>query len=228
MNSRRTTLDYIVYILCALLIIGSVILAWVMKDFAPIGAVATIVLAIIAAFTVKKTTDISKRQMELQNEPLISLSIQENDVQVQVIDLIIENLGNGLAKNIQFEVGPQGFITLSGDPLEELYFFKRGIEYFAPRQRYVISLVDFADKILKIREREGIPIDDNQLTPSEGARLRRIVRDESEFRITVRYEDREGKEIVSSFTFNLCVFWGLRTPKANRFRQPIQINLFKV
>lgn len=213
MVSSRKAIDGFFYILVILLIIGSIILALVLKDFSPIEAVGAIVLAVIATFTVKKTTDISLRQMELEHEPLISLSIKENDTRIQVIDLIIENLGNGLAKNIQFEVDPPGFITLSGDLLEELYFFKRGLQFLPPRQRYVISLVDFAEKISKIREREGFPIDDNQLTPSEGQRFRRIVRDESEFHITLHYEDREGREKFSPFAFNLCVFWGLRIPR---------------
>jgi hypothetical protein len=213
LESLSQTLDEAVYSGCLIIFGLSVIIAAIMQDVNVVVASSTLLLVIISAFTVKKTTDVSLKQIKLQTDPLISLSIKGNDTLVQVIDLTIENVGNGPAKNIQFEIQPHGFTTLSGDPLEKLYFFQRGIQLIPSKQKYVINLVNFADKIADIRKRYGFPMDDALLSPIDAQRFRRIVRSESELQITVFYENNDGERNYSVFNFNLCVFWGLRIIK---------------
>ncbi|MFA5236743.1 MAG: hypothetical protein WC362_02675 [Methanoregula sp.] len=210
LGSLSQTFDEAVYSGCLVIFGLSVIIATIMHDTNVIVASSTLLLVIISAFTVKKTTDVSLKQIKLQTDPLISLSIKENDALVQVIDLTIENVGNGPAKNIQFDIKPHGFTTLSGDPLEKLYFFQRGIPLIPSKQKYVINLVNFADKITDIRKKYGFPMDDALLSPSEAQRFRRIVRSESELQIIVFYENNDNEKTYSVFNFNLCVFWGLR------------------
>jgi hypothetical protein len=160
---KLQTFDEIIYIACLWIFCISVIITAIIRDINTIVASATVLLVIITAFSVKKTNEIAQRQLKLQNDPIISLSIKENEENVQIIDLVIENVGNGIAKNIQFEITPHGFTTLSGDPLENLYFFQRGIQLLPSKQKYVIHLVNFAQKIREIRERDHIPIGVTQL-----------------------------------------------------------------
>jgi hypothetical protein len=152
------------------------------------------------------------QQLKFQNEPSISLMIKENENQVQIINLIIENVGNKIAKNIRFEVNPPGFITLSGDPITKLYIFQCGIPILPPRQKIIIPLVNFAQKIHEIRVRHNFPLSDSQLSPSDGKNLRLITRIESELEFIVHFENEEGEQTRTIFNFNLCVFWGLRFP----------------
>ena len=207
---KSQTFDKIIYYECLWIFGISVIIAVIIPDINVVVASSTILLVIITAYSIKKTTDIAQRQLKLQNDPVISLTIKENEVNVQVIDLIIENVGNGIARNIQFDVHPHGFITLSGDPIENLYFFQRGIQILSPKQKFVINLVNFAEKIQRIRERDHIPIVDVDLSTSEAQNFRRTVRTESELRFTVHFENNEGQPNCIVFNFNLCIFWGLR------------------
>ena len=162
----------IVYTFCLWIFGLSVIVAIMMKEINVIVASATLLLVIVTAYSVTTTNQIAKKQLKFQNDPLVVLSIKENDDNVQIIDLIIENVGNGIAKNIRFETAPLGFITMSGDPLEKLYFFKHGIQILAPKQKYIIHLVNFAEKVQSIRERYNIPPDGPQLSTSEAQRFR--------------------------------------------------------
>jgi hypothetical protein len=157
------------------------------------------------------------QQLKFQNEPLISLMIKENENQVQIINLIIENVGNSIAKNVRFEINPPGFITLSGDPISKLYIFQSGIPILPPKQKITIPLVNFAQKIHEIRERHNFPLSDSQLSPAEAQNLRLITKMESELEFTVYFENNEGEQTRTVFNFNLCVFWGLRFP-VKRFR----------
>jgi hypothetical protein len=165
----------------------------------------------------EKESGLAQKQLKFQNEPIISLMIKENDDQVQIIDLIIENVGNGVARNIRFEISPPGFTTLSGDPIAKLYFFQRGIQILPPKQKVPIHLVNFAQKIREIRERHNFPMSDDQLSTLDAQKLRLIVRTESELEFTVYFENNEGEQTRTVFNFNLCVFWGLRFP-SKRFR----------
>ena len=76
-----------------------VIIAAILFDVNVIVACA-ILLVIITAYSVKKTTDIAQKQLKLQNDPVISLSLKENDIDVRIIDLVIENGGNGVRQKI--------------------------------------------------------------------------------------------------------------------------------
>lgn len=182
-----------------------------MADINVIVASATLMLVIVTAYSVTTTNQIARKQLKLQNDPLVILSVKENDNNVQIIDLIIENVGNGIAKNIRFEPSPHGFITMSGDPIKNLYFFQNGIQILAPKQKYTIQLVNFAQKVREIRERLNLP-PDGELSKSEAQMFRQIVRIESELEFTVYSENNEGEQNRSVFYFNLCIFWGLRFP----------------
>ena len=206
------TFDGMIYIVCLLVFCISVIIAAISRDINTIVASATLLLVIITAYSVKITNEIAQKQLKLQNDPIISLSVKENDDDVRVIDLVIENVGNGIAKNIRFDISPHGFTTLSGDSLERLYFFQRGMQILPSKQKYIVHLVNFAQKIHEIRERYNIPHSDSQLSPSESQNFRRIVRAESELEFTVYFENNEGEPNRTVFNFNLCIFWGLRFP----------------
>jgi hypothetical protein len=207
------TFDEMVYIVCLWIFGFSVFISVFIRDVNVIVASSTLLLVIITAYSIKKTTDISLKQLKFQNDPVIFLSLKENEEQVQVIDLIIENAGNGIARNVKFSISPEGFSTMSGDPMEQLYFFQRGLQILPSKQRYIIHLVNFAQMIQGIRERHNIPFSDSQLTQEEAQRFRRLVRYASEFSITVNFDNNEGEHQEMTFNFNLCIFWGLRYPR---------------
>lgn len=208
------TFDNLIYMACLYIFCISVIIAALMREVNVIVASATLLLVIISAYSVTKTNEIAQKQLKFQIEPKISMSIKENEqdareneVDVQIIDLVIENIGIGIAKNIQFDIQPHGFITLYGYPLEKLYFFQKGIPILGSKQKYVIPLTHFTRKIYEIKERFKIK-DDHEWHEK--------LKNELELTFNVYYENIDGELSKAIFRFNLCMFW--------RFRYPGSIN----
>ena len=168
-----------------------------------VAAASTLILVLVTGYNVIKTNETARKQLEFQRNPIIAISVKENDSQIQIIDLIIENVGPGIAKNLRFDIHPQGFITLSGDPIEKLFFFQNGISIFPPKQKYTIHLTNLARKIYEIKEKYKIG-DDHE--------WREKLKKELELTFVVKYENMYGYYKIDEFKVNLCIFWGLRWP----------------
>lgn len=201
----------IAYLVCIWIFGISIVIATLISDINVIVASTTLILVVVTAYSVQTTNEIARKQLKMQNDPIISMSIKENETDVRIIDLVIENVGNGIAKNVQFDFHPQGFRTLSGNTIEQLFFFQRGIQLLPSKQKYIVHLVNFSQKVQEIRARHHFPSDEH-LSISEGQRFRRIVRDESELSFIVHFKNNEGEQYHTIFNFNLCIFWGLRFP----------------
>jgi len=207
---KSETFDEMLLFFCCWIFGFSIIISEIIRDVNIVVASATILLVIVTAYSIYKTNEIAQRQLKLQNDPIISLSLKENEDVIQIIDLVIENVGNGIAKNIRFKIHPKNFITLSGDSIDQLFLFQRGIQILPPKQKYIIHLVNYAKKIQEIRKRNNFPFNDNLLTYEQAQNLRTIVRCESELEFIVYFENNEGELMRSEFNFNLSIFWGLR------------------
>ncbi|MHB8118056.1 MAG: hypothetical protein ACYDHX_04930 [Methanothrix sp.] len=109
----------------------------------------TIVTLIYACLTwgISKET---KMMRKAQTEPNISATIQAEEGNINLIDLIIKNIGLGPAYNVKFEANPDfesRFCKLS-----EIGFIKNGLPYFAPNQEFQIflaNLIENFEEILK-------------------------------------------------------------------------------
>jgi len=72
---------------------------------------------------------------DAQTEPVVIAYLNEERVrEFKVIHLIIENIGSGIAKNVKFNVTPQGLKTLSNS-LDDISAIKNGILLLGPKQR---------------------------------------------------------------------------------------------
>lgn len=209
-----TSIGHNVMVASSFCFIITLIFAIIIQDSNIIVGGSTLILVIITGYNIVKTSEmaekqrntqilLSEKQRQSELEPIVLLSLKENDVDVHIIDLIIENVGRGIAKNIKFEVTPHGFTTLSGDPLEKLFFFKHGIQVLPPKQKYFIHMTNLAEKINEIKKRHHI---------EDPAEWRRKLMDELQLRIKIFYENSEGDPKEGVFIVNLCIFWGLRYP----------------
>jgi hypothetical protein len=116
---------------------------------------------------------------EVETEPDISVIVQPRKEFINFIDLIIENIGNGPAYNISFEVS-KDFIIPSDEKLSELPIMKK-IEYMTPSQKiqfFLASMIDDKDNPKK-------------------------------FTITANYENKNGKEYTSEYIVDFNKFKGL-------------------
>ena len=112
--------------------------------FSALVALATLVYAILTWKLVSET----RKMREAQTEPNISVTIQPSEKWMEIVDMIIQNIGLGPAYNIKFEINPD-FKTFTGKFLSEYGFMKNGLNFFASNQKFqffLVSLVEYFPK----------------------------------------------------------------------------------
>jgi len=116
--------------------------------FSAVVAFATIIYAILTWRLVSET----RKMREAQTEPKVSVTIQPREERINLIDMVIQNIGLGPAYNIEFEVSPD-FEYAKGRFLSELGFMKNGLIYLAPNQKlqfFLTSMIEnFEEKTKK-------------------------------------------------------------------------------
>ena len=116
--------------------------------FSAVVAIATIVYAILTWKLVSET----RKMREAQTELKVSVTIQPREEWINLIDMVIQNIGLGPAYNIKFEINPD-FEYMKGKFLSELGFMKNGLKYLAPNQKlqfFLTSMIEnFEEKTKK-------------------------------------------------------------------------------
>ena len=184
----------------------SIVFAVTAQDSNIIVGGSTIVLVIVTTLNILKIDEIFRKQRILSIDPLVQIYAKENNLQVQVIDLIIENVGSGIAKNLRITVDNPAFITVSGDPIGRLHFFRNPIQILAPKQKYVIHFTNFAERVNEHRLADG------------GFNVEELKR-AFYLKFYLTYQNVDGDTKSGEFHVDLCTFWGLRYPAPRPFNQ---------
>lgn len=146
--------------------------------FSSVVAIATLVYAILTWKLVSET----RKMREAQTEPNISISLQPREEWINLIDLVVQNIGSGPAYNIGFKVNPD-FEYTKGEFLSEIGFMKKGLYYLAPNQKwqfFLTSIVkNFEEKTKKL------------------------------FEIKVTYQNSAGKSYEDTYLMDFSLFIGL-------------------
>ena len=108
--------------------------------FSALVAIATIIYAILTWKLVSQT----RKMREAQTEPKISVTIQPREEWINLIDMVIQNIGLGPAYNIKFEVSPD-FEYTKGKFLSDLGVIKNGLRYLAPNQKIQFFLTSMIE-----------------------------------------------------------------------------------
>lgn len=108
--------------------------------FSGVVAISTVVYAVL---TYQLTSE-TRKMREAQTEPKISLSIQHREEYIKLLDMIVENIGQGPAYGVKFEVDPD-FEIVKSYFLSQLGFVKNGVAYFAPKQKIEFFLTNIAE-----------------------------------------------------------------------------------
>jgi len=159
--------------------------AWITQNtgaltviFSFIVAIATVVYAVLTRQLVKETRDMRK----LQTEPKISVVIQPEENAFSLLDMTIENIGMGPAKDIRLAVNPD-IKSITGQERSEMDLIKNGIPYLAPRQK--IKFV-FANNSCNLSELSTTP-----------------------YHIVVDYKDCIGTPYHETIVIDLSVYAGM-------------------
>ena len=100
-------------------------------------------------------------------------------------NIVVRNIGHGMAKNITFEFSAP-IETTSGEDITELPYFKHGINFMAP-QTDIASVWDSYQNVVQNLRAKGL---------MEG------------ITITSRYEDRNGESYETALTINPLLLEG--------------------
>jgi hypothetical protein len=100
-------------------------------------------------------------------------------------NIVVRNIGHGMAKNITFEFSAP-IETTSGEDITELPYFKHGINFMAP-QTDIASVWDSYQNVVQNLRAKGF---------MEG------------ITITSRYEDRNGESYETAWTINPLLLEG--------------------
>lgn len=121
---------------------------WGQLFFAAIVAISTVFYVILTSKLVKKTGGLvseTKKIREFQLTPDIHIYFQKADITHGIIFLIIENMGMGTAKDVQFEIIKDfQYYDYPDDELQNKALFKNGLNDFYPNQKfkYFITALD--------------------------------------------------------------------------------------
>jgi len=145
----------------------------------------TAVVAIATVFYVRLTRKLVNETMELrkaQIQPQLFISILPRDPEVWIVDMIIENVGNGAAYNVKMNPS-KNFEMRSEREFNNIGFIKNGYNYFAPHQRLKFFFTNLVDNK---KQKEDV-----------------------KFTIDLSYQDQYGKTYSSEHRVDLSEFYGL-------------------
>jgi len=121
---------------------------WITIFATVVTAATTVVLVILNARYVRLTARLVEESEAARKEavrPYLSLTLTLLEEDNSFISLVIENSGMSAAYRTQFDV-KQTYKSPNVTDLASIGLFKRGVNYFAPRQRYECFLAGGADE----------------------------------------------------------------------------------
>ncbi|MHB8164803.1 MAG: hypothetical protein ACYDDV_10775 [Methanoregula sp.] len=202
-ENKKRDMGINVLIISSIIFIGTIAFAIIFNDSNVATGGFTLILVVVTAHFTSITNKITEKQWKNDKEPIVIAYLKENEINTQIVDLIIENVGKGIAKNVKFVIHPTGYITLSGDPLEKLFFFQKGIQALSVQQKYVIHLINLHDRIYEVKEKNKI---------EDPRQWREKLKEELELKFYITYQDIDNEPKKGKYVVNPCMFWGLRSP----------------
>lgn len=109
--------------------------------FGAVVAGATLVYARLTAALVAETN----RMRRAQTEPEVIVSIQSSEVWINLIELVVENIGAGSAYNLRLDVDPDVKCS-RGQMLSSIGLFKHGMRQLGPRRSVKTFLFSVTQK----------------------------------------------------------------------------------
>ncbi|MGD0711917.1 MAG: hypothetical protein ABR968_12145 [Bacteroidales bacterium] len=116
--------------------------------FSCIVAISTVAYVVLTWSLVKET----RKQRKVLTEPKIHVGLDIHPRAKNIIELYVENIGHGVAYNVQFKFLNDFIFGEHKKKLSELGIFKSGIKVFAPNKyfrTYVTSLLEDTERKLK-------------------------------------------------------------------------------
>ena len=122
------------------------IIAWLNANSGVIIAIAAVVLVGIIGYY----TYLTWRLLKANNTPEIAISLRPHEAHIHCVMLCIENIGTGVARNVQFQTD-LSFKPDGERALEDVSFLSNGIDYLGPGQKKEHFLVSVIGKLNELK-----------------------------------------------------------------------------
>jgi len=164
-------------------------------DIAAVAQIVSSLATLIVATAVLFQTREQRKARDDQDRPQI---IVDADYTGRfTTNIVVRNIGNGMARNIRFEFSAP-IETTSGQDITELPYFKHGLNFMAPHTD-IASVWDSHQNVVRTLRDKGL---------TEG------------ITITSKYEDRQGESYETVWTINHLLLEGQRLLGVQGFRGP--------
>lgn len=128
------------------------------------GAISLLLALVVAAATVfyalltHRLVEETRRMREVQTEPALALRLEPSEHGVNFVNLVVENVGQGPARNIRFKAAPD-FRRFRNQHVSDWGIFRHGLNYMAPGQKITLFLTSVLDDVHKGREMRELNFD---------------------------------------------------------------------
>ncbi len=122
----------------------TVIFNWLNSNAGAVQAGATFVLVAITAYyawQTKRNVQLLERTEEEAHRPRVAVYITQKEEWLNIIDLVIGNYGNGIARDILFETDDDLELLNKDEKLNDVEILKNGLPTLAPNQIIRIPLL---------------------------------------------------------------------------------------
>lgn len=141
------------------LIINSmtIIIDWINKNGLLIQVVNTFALTVITAYyawQTKSTVRLMSKTEESNSRPKIAIFIAQRENSFNIIDLVVGNYGDGIAKNITFRTNSLLALINEDEKLNDIDIIKNGLPTLAPKQTIKIPLLSVIGRLEDLKKQD--------------------------------------------------------------------------
>ncbi len=166
-------------------------------DIAAVAQIVSSLATLIVATAVLFQTREQRKARDDQDRPQI---IVDADYTGRfTTNIVVRNIGNGMARNIRFEFSAP-IETTSGQDITELPYFKHGLNFMAPHTD-IASVWDSHQNVVRTLRDKGL---------TEG------------ITITLKYEDRQGESYETMWRINPLLLEGSGYSEYKGFEDQVQ------
>jgi hypothetical protein len=146
-----------------------------------IGAILMITTIVYACITGRMLNE-TKKMRKSQTEPNVFITIEPVEQARSLLNLVIQNIGQGAAIDLKFKVEPD-ILLVTKKNLSEVNFMRQGFSRLAPRQRFEFIIAN----VITLPKEEPTTV----------------------HKITVSYKDKNSKLFNTTFELDFTEYFGM-------------------
>jgi hypothetical protein len=132
---------------------------WLNGNTSFIQAITTLLLVVITAYyawQTKRTVQIMSKTEEENKRPKVIVFITQREDWLNLVDLVIGNYGNGIARSISFKINDDLTLITKEQSLSKVEIIKNGLSTLAPQQVIKFPLLSLVGRVEDLQKKSLI------------------------------------------------------------------------